>query len=336
MVEPLRSSLRMPTRRAALRLGAASMLTPVAAWAQEAGRTYRLGNISFSAHSANNPSLQALLEGLASAGFVEGRNLAVDPQGFGAMPERLREVAEALAANAPDAIVCGGEPVVRAALQATKTIPIVAIADDLVRNGLVASLARPGGNLTGVSILATELDGKRQQLLSDLIPGIRRLAALADPSSTGPDRLAALQKAAGAGGIELAIYQIAKADDLGPAIEGARSSGAQALNVLASTLFHRSRREIIDRVAAAKLPAMFQWPEYVEEGALAGYGPRLAAIYEHQIARQLVKVLRGTKPADIPAEQPTELELGISLQTAEKLGLDVPEGFLGRADQVIR
>jgi putative ABC transport system substrate-binding protein len=334
LAEHLHSGRRVPTRRTALRLAAGGLLAPVAAWGQEAGRTYRLGYLS--SQPLGNPSYVALLKGLARAGFVEGRNLTADPQESGFTRERLGEVAKALAANAPDAIVCGGEPLVRAALQATKTIPIVAIADDLVRNGLVASLARPGGNLTGVSILATELDGKRQQLLTDLVPGIRRMAALADPSTTGPDRLAALQKAADAGGIELAVYQVANPGEIAPAIEGARAKGAQALNVLASTLFHANRGELIERVAAAKLPAMFQWPEYVEEGALAGYGPRLLAIWEHQIARQLVKVLRGAKPADIPAEQPTEIELGINLQTAEKLGISVPESFVTRAEQVIR
>ncbi len=186
----------MPTRRAVLRLAAGSMLAPAVARAQEAGRTYRLGVISFTQHSS--ATFVGLLEELARAGFVEGRNLTVDPQGFEVTPGRLREVAEAVVAKAPDAIVCGGEPVARAALQATKTIPIVANCDDLVRNGLVASLARPGGNLTGVSILATELDGKRQQLLTDLIPGIRRLATLAYLSTTAPDRLAVLQQAAAA------------------------------------------------------------------------------------------------------------------------------------------
>lgn len=334
MPERLHSRRRVPTRRAALWLAAGGLLVPVAAWCQEAGRTYRLGYLGF--QPRGNTSYVALLKGLAPAGFVEGRNLTADPQGFGVTPERLAEVAKALAASAPDAIVCGGEPLARAALQATKTIPIVANCDDLVRNGLVASLARPGGNLTGVSILATELDGKRQQLLADLVPGIRRMAALADPTTTGPDRLAVLQKAAGAQGIELAVYQVAKPGEIAPAVEEARAKGAQALNVLASSMFHADRRELIDRVAAAQLPAMYQWPEYVEEEALAGYGPRLAAIWEHQIARQLVKVLRGTKPADIPAEQPTDLGLGINLQTAGKLGLDVPDSFLERANQVIR
>jgi putative ABC transport system substrate-binding protein len=334
MAQPLQCRPHLPTRRAVLRVGASLTLMPVAAWAQEAGRTYRLGVLSFTPRSS--ATFVGLFEELARAGFVEGRNLVVDPQGFEVKPERLREVAEAVVTQAPDAIMCGGEPIARALLQATKTIPIVANCDDLVHNGLVASLARPGGNLTGVSILATELDGKRQQLLADLVPGIRRLAALADPRSTGPDRLAALDQAARAGGIELAIYRVTNAGEIAPAIEQAKASGAQALNVLASVLFHVNRGELIERVAAAALPAMFQWPEYVEEGALAGYGPRLAAIYEHQIARQLAKVLRGTKPADIPAEQPTDLELGINLETAEKLGLSVPESFLARADQVIR
>jgi putative ABC transport system substrate-binding protein len=321
-----------PTRRLVL-ASAVAALMPRAARAQEPGRTYRLGCVSFTPRST--PSYVGLFEELERAGFVEGGNLAVDPQGFGVTPGQLREVAEAVVAKAPDAIVCSGDLTARAVLQATKTIPIVANCDDLVRNGFLASLAHPGGDLTGVSIFATELDGKRQQLLAELVPDIRRLAALGDSSTTGPDRLAALQKAASADGIELAIYQITSAAGIAPAVEQARAGGAQAVNVLASALLNASRRELIERVAAAKLPAMFQWPEAVEEGALAGYGPRLATIYRQQIARLLIKVLRGTKPADIPAEQPTKFELGLSLQTAKALGLAVPQSLLTRPDEVI-
>jgi putative ABC transport system substrate-binding protein len=335
MPEPLPFAARRLTRRGALQLAAAAALAPSAAWAQEAARVYRLSTINSRPRGQGAPN-EALLKGLANAGFVEGRNLTFDPQGFSIPPDQWVEVAKALAAKAPDAFVVGGEPFAHVALQATKTIPILANCDDLVRNGLVASLAHPGGNLTGVSILATELDGKRQQLLIDLIRGIRRVATLADLGTTTPERMQILKKGAEAQKVELSIYEINKPAEIGPAIDKAQAEGAQALNVLASVLFHLNRQEIFKRTAAARLPAMYQWPEYVEEGALAGYGPRLAAIWEHQIARQLVKVLRGAKPADIPSEQPTDLELGINLKTAAALGITVPAAFVARADQVIR
>jgi putative ABC transport system substrate-binding protein len=334
MGENLQSSLRQPTRRTVLRLGAGLTLMPVVAWAQEAGRTYRLTSLSLLPEGG--PQFVEVLQELARAGFVEGRNLVVDRRGLGAKPERLQETAALLVADKPDVILAGGEPVIRAAMKATTTIPILGACDDCVGNGLIASLAHPGRNFTGVSILGAELDGKRQQLLTEMVPGIRRLAALADPASAGPERLAELKKGAEAQGVELAVFDATKAADIGPAIDKAHASGAQALNVLASVTFHLNHRAIFEQVAAAKLPAMFQWPEYVEEGALAGYGPRLVTLYRRQIGRQLVKVLRGTKPADIPAEQPTDIELAVNLQTAERLGLVVPESFVARADQVIR
>lgn len=323
------------TRRAALRLGAAACLMPAAARAQEAGRIYRVAVLGL--FSTRMPQILAVIDELARAGFVEGRNLVVDPRGFGTKPERLRETAAALVAtDPPDAILAGGEPIIRAAMQATKTIPILGACDDGVGNGLVASLAHPGGNFTGVSILGAELDVKRQQILIEMIPGIRHLAALADPASAGAQRLAELKEAAGAQGVELTVLEASNPVDIAPAIEKAHASGAQALNVLASARFHADHHGIFERAAAAKLPAMYQWPEYVEEGALVGYGPRLVEIYRTQIARQLIKVLRGAKVADIPAEQPTDLELGINLQTAKALGLAVPESFIARADEVIR
>ena len=326
---------RALTRRAALRLGAAAALAPISALAQEAGRTYRLALLGL--WPTRQPNTIAVVDELARAGFVEGRNLVIDQRGFGAKPEQLQEVAAALVAtDPPDAILTGGEPFIRAAMRATTTIPILGACDDGVGNGLIASLAHPGGNFTGVSILGAELDGKRQQLLIEMIPGIRRLAALADPASAGPERLAELKKAAEAQTVELTVFEATGAADIGTAIDKAHARGAQALNVLASARFHVAHQEIIERVAAAKLPAMYQWPEYVDEGGLVGYGPRLVTLYRKQIARQLIKVLRGTKPADIPAEQPTDIELGINLKTATTLGLTIPESFLARADQVIR
>jgi putative ABC transport system substrate-binding protein len=220
------------------------------------------------------------------------------------------------------------------AQKATRTIPIVATADDLVLSGLVSSLAHPGGNTTGVSILATELDSKRLELLTELVPAARHIAALADPANTAPEQLRALQDEARARGIELSIHLGAKPEEIAAAIDAAQASGAQALNVLAAPLLDANRRLIFERTATLKLPAICQWPEIVEAGGLAAYGPRATEV-ARQRARQLVKIFRGAKPADIPVEQPDKFELAINLNTAKALGLTVSQSILARADEVI-
>jgi len=198
----------------------------------------------------------------------------------------------------------------------------------------VESLAHPGVNTTGISILATELDGKRQELLTDLVPSARHIAALADPGVTRPEQLRALEDAARKQGIELSVYLASKPEEILPAIEAARASGAQALNVLASTLLNANRRPIIERAAALKLPAIYQWPDMAEAGGLAAYGPNFNKI-GRQRARQLVKLLQGTKPGDIPVEQPDKFELVINLRTAKAVGLVVPPAILDLANEVI-
>jgi putative ABC transport system substrate-binding protein len=218
--------------------------------------------------------------------------------------------------------------------QATRTIPILAIGNDLVRQGFVGSLAHPGGNTTGISILGTELDGKRQQLLMGLVPGVKHIAVLADPAVTAPQHLQALHQMARARGRELSVHRAAKLEEIAPAVDAGKSSGAQALNVLASALFADNRRLIIERTAALRLPAMYQWPADAEAGGLVAYGARLTEIYR-QRARQLVKILRGARPADIPVEQPTKFALVINQKTAKGLGLTVPPLLLAEADEVI-
>jgi putative ABC transport system substrate-binding protein len=224
---------------------------------------------------------------------------------------------------------------IRAAQQATKTIPILAMTDDMVRLGLVASMARPDGNTTGVSILALELDGKRQEILIDAVPGLRRLAFLADANFTTVATLDALQEAARAHNIDLSIHRIAKGEEITAAIDAAKASGAEGLNFSASTLFFTYRRHIMDRVAALRLPAIYEWPETAEEGGFAAYGPRLSQLFVDVMTQQLVKLFHGIKVADIPVEQPAKFELVINLKTAKALGLAMPESFLVRADEVI-
>ncbi len=201
---------------------------------QEPGKTYRLGQLSLSPQNA--PQNIELYNALKTEGFVAGQNLLVDPQGFGLRLDELTKRAALSVKGGIDILVCGGEPAVRAAQQATKIIPIAAIADDMLKSGFVASLAKPEGNTTGVSILATELDGKRQEVLLEAVPGVRRMAALTDANGTLPQHLHALPEAARTRGVELSIHRVEKPEEIPAAIEAAKNSGAQALNVLASVV----------------------------------------------------------------------------------------------------
>jgi putative tryptophan/tyrosine transport system substrate-binding protein len=184
--------------------------------------------------------------------------------------------------------LAGGDAAVRAALQATRTIPVLALTDDMVGQGFVRSLAKPGGNVTGVSIFASELDGKRQEILLTILPGVRRIAALVDATTTKPSQLRALQEEARAQSVELLIHQITRADEIGPAVDAAKIASAGAVNVLASALFFNNRRIIFERVATNRLPAVYQWPEMAEQGGLIGYGPSIVQLYRDVMARQLV------------------------------------------------
>ena len=299
--------------------------------AQVPGRVYRLGFLSDVPRQ--DPSIVAAFDELRRSGFVEGQNLRVEG-GFSIRDEETPEVAARLVAAGVDAIWTGGHPRTHAAQQATQTVPIVSMADDMVLSGLVSSLAHPGGNTTGVSILATELDGKRQELLTEVVPPARHIAILADPRVTPPEQLLALENAAQTRGLVVSVERPSKPAEIVPAIDRVHALGAQALNVLAASMLHTNRQLILDRVAVLKLPAIFQWPETAEAGGLAGYGPRLAEL-NRQRARQIVKIFHGIKPADIPVEQPDKFELVINLKTAKALGLTVPPRVLDLADEVI-
>jgi putative tryptophan/tyrosine transport system substrate-binding protein len=217
---------------------------------------------------------------------------------------------------------------------ATKTIPIVAITDDMLAFGHVNSLARPEGNTTGVNILAHTLDGKRQEILLEAVPGLRRMATLADANIPNTN-LDALQKAARAHDVELLIHLVARGEEIAAAIDSAQASGATALNILASPLLYANGHLIMDRVATLRLPAMFAFPEEAEEGGFAAYGPRLNQLFVEVMPQQIIEVFRGIKVADIPVEQPTKFELVINLKTANAMGVTVPSALLVRADKVI-
>jgi putative ABC transport system substrate-binding protein len=297
--------------------------------AQAPGRIYRVGIMA--ATQQDEVPWPPFFDELSRLGFIKGKNLEIDGH-FSMHDETAGGVAAALAGNRVDAIVTGGYARTRAAQ--TTSIPILTVGDDLVLMGLVSSLAHPGGNTTGISILATELDGKRQELLLEVIPGARRIAALADPNVTRPEQLSALVQQARERGVECSIHSASKPEDIIPSLEAAHAAAAQGLNVLAASLFNANQQIIIQQAAALQLPAIYQWPEIAEAGGLAAYGPNYHQLYR-QHARQLAKLLRGTKPADIPVEQPEKFELVINVKTAKALGLTVPPSLLARADEVI-
>ena len=313
-------------------VGGAAAAWPLAALAQEAGRTYRLGILA--PFPREEPAASPFFSELPRRGFIEGQNLTIDYRDFGPHVDLISEYAAELVKDRVDVIWGVGGAAMRATQQATKTIPIFGMADDMVGEGLVDSLARPNGNTTGLSILAGELDGKRQEILIEGVGGLRRMAALADTNATTDAKLDVLREAARARNIELSIHRIARGEEIAAAIDMAQASGAVAINVLASPMLFGNRRLIMDRVAALRLPAIYQWPDTAEEGGFIAYGPRFAKLYE-RLAQQAAKLLRGIKVADIPVEQPTKFELAINLKTAKALGLTIPESLLARADEVI-
>jgi putative tryptophan/tyrosine transport system substrate-binding protein len=233
-----------------------------------------------------------------------------------------------------DVIYAAGDPAIRAAQDATKTIPILGITEDMVAAGLVNSFARPNGNTTGLSVFASELDGKRQELLIEAVPTIRRMAALVDPNTASP-HVGALESAARARGVELSIYRVAKAEEILAAIDAAKGSGAEAVNVLSSAYFWGNRHIIIQQVAMHRLPAIYHLPEIAEDGGLLAYGPRAVKMFREIMAPQLVRLLRGAKPSDLPVMQPSEFELVVNLKTAQTLGLSIPATFLANAERVV-
>jgi putative ABC transport system substrate-binding protein len=312
-------------------LGGTVTFSPWFADAQE-GRTYRLGVLNTQERTAL--AFAAFFDELRLLGFIEGKNLIVDGRGFGARTEQFPALAVELAQAKVDAIVCGGPAATRAAQRATGTIPIVANLGDIVAASLVASLARPGGNTTGISSFATELDGKRQEILMELVPRARRMAALVDANGPSQQRVQALRDATQERGVELATHIIDRPQRIIAAVDEAQRLGAQALNVLGSPVLNASRKDIFERTIELRLPAIYQWPESAEEGGLIGYGPRLEKTYR-ALARQLAKILRGAKPSDLPVEQPTSFELVINTNVAKAIGLDVPPTLILRADKVI-
>jgi putative ABC transport system substrate-binding protein len=252
-------------RREFIALMGTSVAWPFAAIAKEPGRTYRLGGLLPLTRDA--PVNAAFLDAFRRHGFIEGETFAVEWRAYGQHIDLIPQYADELVNARVDVIVTTGDHAIRALQQATKTIPIVALTDDMLAFGHVKSLAKPEANTTGVNILAHELDGKRQDILIELVPGLRRMAALADANITNTN-LDALQNAARAHGVELLIHSVARSEEIAAAIDSAQGSGATALNVLTSPLLYANSHLIMERVAGQRLPTIFHFPKRRRKVAL--------------------------------------------------------------------
>jgi putative ABC transport system substrate-binding protein len=307
---------------------------PLAVRAQQPAKLPTIGLLGASTPSAWSQWVAAFVQRLRDLGWIEGRTIAIEFRWAEGRTERYTEIATEFVRLKVDVIVTTGGAVL-ATMQATSVIPIVfALALDPVGSGMVKSLARPGGNVTGLSLQSTDLSGKRLELLREVVPSLRRLAIMANASYPAAVlEVGEVQAAARSLGLEVAIPEIRRAEDIGPAFEALRGR-AEALYVVPDPLALTNRIRINTLAVGARLAAISFVREYVEAGALMSYGPNYSDLFR-SAADYVDKILRGTKPGDLPVQQPTKLELVINLTTAKALGLVIPESFLLRADEVI-
>jgi len=311
------------------------LAAPLAAEAQQSGKVYRIGFLSTDPLPA--PLWEALLDGLRERGYSEGQNLVFERRFSEGHAERFPELAAELVRLRVDGIIVTTTPAALAAKHATQTIPIVmTTAIDPVGGGLVASLARPGGNLTGLSVLAPELSGKRLELLREVVPGLTRVAVLWNAAN--PANAAAwheTQAAAGALGLRLHAQAVRGPQDLEGAFARTAQARPEALLVLEDALINMHRPQIAEFVTQQHLPSVFVHKEWVVAGGLMSYGPSLPDLFR-RAATYVDKILKGAKPADLPVEQPMKFELVLNLKTAKALGLTIPPTLLFQADEVIK
>jgi putative tryptophan/tyrosine transport system substrate-binding protein len=282
------------------------------------------------------PTAAAFLQGLKETGYIEGQNVAIEYRWAEGQYDRLPAMAADLVGRKVDLIAAFGPPLARAAKNATSTIPIVfEVGNDAVAAGLVASLARPGGNATGLSILFTQLTPKRLELLCELVPQARTIALLVNPNSpTAEPSIRDTQEAARAKGVQLSILNASTENEIDMAFANFTNLQAGGLIVAADPFFDTRRAQLVAPAARYKIPTIYFSRESVAAGGLISYGSSLTAVYR-QMGLYAGRILKGEKPADLPVEQPTKFEMAINLKTAKALGLDVPSSIVARADEVI-
>jgi putative ABC transport system substrate-binding protein len=314
---------------------ACSLALPFAACAQS-GKVYRIGMLETTSESANRANMEALLRGLREAGYVEGKNLVIDYRSADGRSDRFAELAIDLVRAKPDIIVTRGTPAALAAKKAGAVPIVMTGAANPVGTGIVGNLARPGGNVTGLSTLVNELHGKRMELIRELLPTARRIGFLSNMANPNVQfQMKELERAARTLGFEARVLDARDADSLNRALEAARAQGVDALLTTVEAVVSANRGAIVEFAAKHKLPAIYSSREFVQDGGLISYGVNYPDLY-YRAASYIAKILKGTKPGDLPIEQPTKLELVINLKTANALGIKIPRDLLLRADEVIR
>jgi putative tryptophan/tyrosine transport system substrate-binding protein len=330
--------MRLTPMRLVVPLALAFLAAPLCSHAQQPTTVHRIGLLSPGSALAEHPFLEALRQGLRDLGYVEGQNLVIEQRYAEGGEERLPDLAADLVQRQVEVIVAGGSAAIRAAQHATHTIPIVmALSADPVARGFVASLAHPGGNITGVSWQGTELGGKQLEMLKEVVPQVSRVAVLGNPASPGyGPGLHTLTVAAQALGLHLQIVELRRADEVDHAFVAMTHAGSEALVVLAEPLLLDGvRGQVAERAATNRLPAIYGWRMYVEAGGLMSYGPSLPDL-RRRAAHYVDRILKGAKPGTLPVEQPTKFQLILNLKTAQALGITFPPTLLVLAEEVIQ
>ena len=319
------------------RLAALILLTAaLTAEAQPTAKTPRIGILEASPPAARAYLWEAFRQGLIELGYVEGRNIAIERRFAEGQWDRLPDLAAELVRLKVDVIVAGPTPSIRAVQQATRTIPIVmAISGDPVGTGFVASLAHPGVNITGLSVMTSELVGKQLALLKEVVPNVSLVAVLWNPANPlGAPQLREAKVAAQALAVQLQVLEVRAPTKFDGAFAAMTRARAGALLILPDAIFSVNRSRLADLATKSRVPAMYGWREFAEAGGLMSYGPHYADLFR-RAATYVDKILKGAKPADLPVEQPSKFELVVNLKTAKTLGLTIPASLLLRADSVV-
>jgi len=313
------------------------LITASTAEAQQPARAFRIGFLSATSPTIISTRVDAFREGLRELGYVETKNIVTEYRFAEGNLDRLRKFAAEFVSRKLDVIVTAGPTVTRPVKEATSTIPIVmAFDDDPVGSGYAASLARPGGNITGLSILAPEISGKQLELLKEIVPTLSRVAVLGSSTRSGTAQaLKETEVAAGAVAVQLQYLDILSAKDVEIAFQEATKARAEAVLVLQSAVVNAHRKQIADLATKNRMPAIYNVAEFMDAGGLMIYGVSFIDLHR-RAATYVDKILKGAKPGELPIEQPTKFELVINLKTAKQIGLTIPPNVLARADRVIR
>jgi putative tryptophan/tyrosine transport system substrate-binding protein len=309
----------------------------VPAQAQQPTKVPQIGYLVGASFASNAARIEAFRHGLRELSYVEGKNIVIDWRTADGKPDRLPALAAELVRLKVDVIVTGGPTVTRAAKEATSTIPIVMTNDpDPVGDGFIANLARPGGNITGLSTLSVELSGKRLEILREVVPKLSRVAILGTSTSPGNAQMSKeIEIAAKAFGVTFQYIDVLDSKDIETAFRAAFSGLAQSVLTLSSPILDSQRARIVEVAAKNRLPVIYHRSEFVEDGGLMFYGVNLLDL-QRRAATYVDKLLKGTKPADLPVEQPIKFEFFINLKAAKAIGLTIPPNVLARADRIIK